>query len=274
MLDDDRRSIEKYARALEYQGFDVSITESVEEALDVVSRIEVSLAIIDLSIPTSIFETTSTDGGSKTGLAFAAHLGKIGQSFPVILLSHYYLEVEIDAESMSALGVTRVLGKDTSAAFLCRCVRRALDKSSYTPQSFIVHGHGKEVISELKEIIVGDLGWEEPIILKEKSSGGQTIIEKFEIYSTEAEVVFVLLTPDDIGSSRKTMGDDTFRARQNVLFELGYFFGRLHRKTGRIIVICQESIEIPSDLWGLEILQFKDSVRECLDEIKRETREI
>jgi len=39
----------------------------------------------------------------------------------------------------------------------------------------------------------------------------------------------VLLTPDDPGGLRSDKSDQRARARQNVLFELGYFVAKLGR---------------------------------------------
>ena len=39
------------------------------------------------------------------------------------------------------------------------------------------------------------------------------------------------------------------RARQNVVFEAGYFMGKLGRD--RVVIIAEKGIEIPSDLQGV-----------------------
>lgn len=58
----------------------------------------------------------------------------------------------------------------------------------------------------------------------------------------------VLLTPDDEGHA---VGHSSLkkRARQNVVFELGYFTGRLGR--GRVCAVFKEGVEIPSDYSGV-----------------------
>jgi predicted nucleotide-binding protein len=45
-----------------------------------------------------------------------------------------------------------------------------------------------------------------------------------------------------------------WRARQNVIFELGYFVGRLGR--GRACLLRKGDIEIPSDLFGVIYTDF------------------
>lgn len=41
------------------------------------------------------------------------------------------------------------------------------------------------------------------------------------------------------------------RARQNVIFELGFFLGVLGRESGRVILLYVNPLELPSDLSGL-----------------------
>lgn len=56
------------------------------------------------------------------------------------------------------------------------------------------------------------------------------IIESFEEEAEGVGLVFILLTSDDF------MDDTSVWARQNVIFELGYFIGKLGRKSGKVIV--------------------------------------
>ncbi|MBS1525004.1 MAG: nucleotide-binding protein, partial [Bacteroidetes bacterium] len=40
-----------------------------------------------------------------------------------------------------------------------------------------------------------------------------------------------------------------YRARQNVILELGYFFGKLGRR--KVCALCSSDIELPSDISGI-----------------------
>ncbi|ACA19281.1 nucleotide-binding protein-like protein containing TIR -like domain [Methylobacterium sp. 4-46] len=111
---------------------------------------------------------------------------------------------------------------------------------------FIVHGHDDAALQGLARFIE-KLGLE-AIVLKEQPDQGRTIIEKFEQSATDVGYAVVLLTPDDMGGAKTTEEQDT-RARQNVIFELGYFAGRLGR--GRVCLLKKGRIEIPSDLFGV-----------------------
>jgi predicted nucleotide-binding protein len=111
---------------------------------------------------------------------------------------------------------------------------------------FIVHGHDNGAREAVARFVQG-LGVA-PVILHEQPNAGRTIIEKFEHHANVGFAVIVL-TPDDVGGS----GDDTHnlkaRARQNVVFELGFFFGKLGRQN--VCALYSEGVELPSDIHGL-----------------------
>jgi predicted nucleotide-binding protein len=117
---------------------------------------------------------------------------------------------------------------------------------------FIVHGHDHQLKIEL-EVFLSRLGLT-PIVLHREVDGGKTIIEKFESNSDVA-FVFILLTPDDVvfAADQQAMDDSNrlkeFRARQNVIFEFGYFVAKLGRQ--RVCALHKGDVAIPSDLSGL-----------------------
>jgi Predicted nucleotide-binding protein containing TIR-like domain len=111
---------------------------------------------------------------------------------------------------------------------------------------FIVHGHDEGALHGLARFLE-KLNLE-VIILKEQPNQGRTIIEKYEASADEVAFAVVLLTPDDFGSAVNEAGQ-TQRARQNVIFELGYFAGKLGR--GRVCLLRKGNVEIPSDLFGV-----------------------
>jgi predicted nucleotide-binding protein len=120
---------------------------------------------------------------------------------------------------------------------------------------FIVHGRDeylKEMTARFLEKL--ELG---TIILHEKPDKGRTIIEKFEDHSSDATFAVILLTPDDVG--RLASENDASlspRARQNVIFEMGYFYGKLGR--GKVCALYR-GVEQPSDLHGVLYIPVDDS---------------
>lgn len=119
-------------------------------------------------------------------------------------------------------------------------------KGTFNNKVFIVHGHD----GELKERVARRLEQQgiEAIILSEQANRGKTIIEKLEAYS-DVHVAIALFTQDDLGASKEEKENEKYRARQNVVFEAGYFMGYLGREN--TIIIVDENVEIPGDLAGM-----------------------
>ena len=123
----------------------------------------------------------------------------------------------------------------------------AMPQSTYGNEVFIVHGHDDEA-KETVTRFVENFGIE-ATILHEQANRGQTIPEKFEEHAGEAGFAIILLTPDDVGAPKDERNNLKPRARQNVVLELGYFWGRLGR--GRVCVLHKGGVELPSDMQGL-----------------------
>lgn len=121
---------------------------------------------------------------------------------------------------------------------------------------FIVHGHDESMKYEVATFL-GSKNLH-PIILSDQRGKGRTIIEKFEEESSDAQFVIVLLSPDDFGG---IIRDDKQqlkpRARQNVIFELGYFIGKLGRQ--KVCILVKKEVEIPSDILGLGYISFANN---------------
>lgn len=134
---------------------------------------------------------------------------------------------------------------------------------------FIVHGHNGELKEKVARLI--EQQGITAIILSEQANKGRTIIEKMEDYG-DVQSAVCLFTADDEGNE-KTSGDSEPRARQNVVFETGYFMGRLGRK--KLIIIAENEVEMPSDLggvvytntanWQLELLNELDTIGYIID---------
>ncbi|ADB42928.1 TIR domain-containing protein [Spirosoma linguale] len=114
---------------------------------------------------------------------------------------------------------------------------------------FLVHGHNEEMKQSVARVLE-KLGFE-PVILHEQPSKGLTIIEKFSDYSNVSYAI-VLLSADDLAHSKHENDEKSrYRARQNVILELGYFLGKLGRNKVLTLFEASKNIEIPSDFSGV-----------------------
>jgi predicted nucleotide-binding protein len=138
--------------------------------------------------------------------------------------------------------------------------REVVAKTGSPPDSvFVVHGHDdaalRLVCSFLDELEI------KPIVLSQSFGQAQSLLQKFLQSSREARFAIVILAADDLGASRIQYESDgiadkalQFRARQNVILELGFFYGYLgwenvfvvDRKPSRVF----PNFERPSDLDG------------------------
>jgi len=129
---------------------------------------------------------------------------------------------------------------------------------------FIVHGHdigAREEVSRFVEKLKLN-----PIILKDKANQGRTTIEKFVQESSSSSFAIVLFTPDDIGFPKDKSDQAKPRARQNVIFELGYFISNLGRKN--VCVLYKEGVEILTDFVGVLYIPYDDKGAWKLDLVK------
>lgn len=119
---------------------------------------------------------------------------------------------------------------------------------------FIVHGHDDEMKFKITNYVSVELNLH-PVILNDCPNEGMTVIEKFEKYSEDISFAIILLSPDDVGG--KNIDDLKGRARQNVIFEFGYFVAKLGRKN--VCAVYRNEIEKPSDIDGVLYVPFDDN---------------
>jgi hypothetical protein len=131
---------------------------------------------------------------------------------------------------------------------------------------FIVHGHDEANLLRLEKLL--EKRWSlTPVILRDRASSGQTIIEKFEANARRCGFAFILITPDDqVGGTEGAV----YQARPNVVFELGWFYGRLGRD--RVCILYQTGTQIHSDLSGVLRIEFNRTIEESIGEIENELR--
>jgi predicted nucleotide-binding protein len=130
-----------------------------------------------------------------------------------------------------------------STAATSRPTTRALDLSKV----FVVHGHDSAPKAEVARFIEKlDL---EAVILHERPNKGRALITKFREEADGVGFAVVLMTPDDLGKAVTSEGEPKLRARQNVVFELGFFIGKLGPEC--VAALVKGDIEHPSDFDGV-----------------------
>jgi predicted nucleotide-binding protein len=184
----------------------------------------------------------------------------VGQSVVVIENDSFIMNIPADKDGI-VLEVLVTIGQAISegTAILSYRVASAVASNGDIPFDisstvFLVHGRNdglKETVARCIEKLGLNVS-----ILHEKSNEGRTIIEKFEDNTSVAFAV-VLMTADDRGGLHDAeYGEQLHRARQNVIFELGYFIGKIGRK--RVCALYEPLVEMPSDYHGVTYVEIDD----------------
>jgi len=271
LVEDDSFFALRVTEYLTDNGIPSYTVRSTQEALSLDLN-EFAAAIIDVMLPndpaTSGIPSEEARGGYLAGIALTRRFKGRIRDFPVILLS-----------SEIAGGEARRWAKENGHSFVSKFEDRSrlltalaklgLARTVERPRSFIVHGHDEALLLEMKDYIQNVLNWPRPVVLREQPSCGKTIIEKFEESAGIVDWVFVLLSPDDKAFDPKT-NDERRRARQNVLFELGFFYGLLGRHEGRVIALTKGHVEIPSDIHGVVWVDVSNGIRAAGEDIRKE----
>jgi len=268
-VDDDVYQTNLLADVLRCEGFEVAGAKDATAAkrLLTASAGEFSLVVVDVMMPPGEeFENlTAVQGGYRSGLLLARW---IRTTYPTLPVVGYSLDRSAEVAEWFENEAAGFYHKGVTRWAMVEVIKRLASGSKAQPKIFIVHGHDEASKLSLKDYLQNTLFLGMPVILHEQPSLGRTIIEKFEAEAENVDLVFVLLTPDDLLESAQ--GTSKYRGRQNVIFELGYFYGRLKRNRGKVILLVKGHVEIPSDLAGVVHIDISDGVLAAGEEIRRE----
>lgn len=271
-IDDEELTIQATKQFLEDNGHVVDVVNNSLLAMNLINSINFDLVLMDVMMPddSTLLTKSEIEGGKTTGIALARKLKKEHPALKIVGCSIVKDEKIINWFKDYCQGYISKGDIYINSRLLNKL--QSIVSGLNQPNIFIVHGHDSDLLNELKSFLQNNLKLPEPLILREQPSLGKTIIEKFEHYSEETDIVFVLLTPDDLIQNNNK--SDKRRARQNVLFELGYFYGKLQRNSGKIILISKGDIELPTDISGIIYLHTDNTIKSISEDIRNELKGI
>ncbi len=272
-VEDDPYYKARLRPALEVAGFRVLEALDARSAIDMLSdnNQRIDLVVLDVAMPHGgAFGDLPSKAGHETGLLLG---GWIHDRFPHIPILGFSLNTSREVQEWFSACGCGYFRKGTEEWTLINHIKRKLGMGHIRtkgPRIFIVHGHDERCVIQLRALLTKILASLEIVVLRELPGWGRTIIEKFEQTAETLDIVFVLLTPDDVAFSRTTPENQRNRARQNVIFELGYFYAKLQRSKGRVVVLCKGDVERPSDLTGIDYIDITSGLSAAADKIKQE----
>lgn len=130
---------------------------------------------------------------------------------------------------------------------------------------FIVHGRDEAKWRELKDILRSEFRLNPIVLLEQPDAGCKTVIEKFEHYAQTCTYAVAVFTPDD----QVTFDSESYvQARPNVIYELGWFCGKLGR--GSVMLLLKDGTSVFSDFGGIIQKRFTQNISEKVLEIRRD----
>ncbi len=225
--------------------------------------------------------------GLTVGLRYVARSDKGERdeslSLPSVRESGNQLEYSSLADLNPGDTVTRVVlvlnGKPISSAPISEEKQIPTYGAATPPQAditprqgkiFIVHGSNHTVRDEIKTYLIKDLSIPEDMIevLEMEPYKGRTLIEKFEDVASRCRFAIIILSGDDVLWIPPLNRER--RARQNVILELGFFWGRLGRQN--LALLVDSRIKRPSDIDGVGYIPITGDLARTKVELQKELK--
>jgi predicted nucleotide-binding protein len=276
ILVDDDYGTEALVEGLRFRGYDAVRVGSFAEAnqsLDTLSGSD--LVVLDIIMERPPGDRSNISGNSTSGMYLLRALREKTPALPILVFSATTDSDIID--SIKQIPHTSFYSKWNAsiAGFVAAISRIVGDASGMRKvKSFIVHGHDEAAKLALKNYLQNRLSFAEPTILHEQPNLGRTIIEKLEDHASDVDLVFVLLTPDDKMSKSVDSNENKRRARQNVIFELGFFLGTYGRLSGRVLLLHKGPLDLPSDLSGIIYIDISNGIESAGEAIRIEIQNV
>jgi CheY-like chemotaxis protein len=275
---DDDLAMDMLRDNLRFRGHEVERITSAQMAFDRIKDLgSADLLILDIIMAWPDGRPTLGLGGALTaGMEVLLEVRKRNENLPVIVYSAIQDAAVIT--TIEQLPHSSFISKweGPSIKELVGLVQRTLGIVSEPPPppAFIVHRHDENAKLALKNFLQNTLKLPEPVILHEQPNLGRTIMEKFEDFAATSSLVFVLLTPDDTVANADGTNDSKRRARQNVVFEMGYFLGVLGRRSGRVLLLFSGPLDMPSDISGLIYIDISGGIAAAGESIRKELQHV
>jgi predicted nucleotide-binding protein len=143
--------------------------------------------------------------------------------------------------------------------------KQAEESLRHRENIFVIHGRSEAKWRELKDIIKTEFRLNPIVLIEQPDAGCKTVIEKFEHYAQTCSYAIAVFTPDDEVTSDHEV---YLQARPNVIYEVGWFCGRLGRSGAMLLL--REGTSVFSDFGGIIQKRFTENISEKIIEIKRD----
>jgi len=246
--DDEEGYIRNLRPKLEGAGLEVISTNTPEEA---------KRALHDFRVDVAVFDVMYASAPGQPAIPSWLEVVKdpAFRSIPKVLITGFPEGHKFVRESQSELlGVVDFVDKATGLEAVLSAITKVIvgiykveaGGLEERPRVFVIHGHDELAKYQLT-VFLYQLRIA-PVLISDLAGEGRTIIEQIEKHR-DVRFAIATMTPDDIASPVHAPAQQSARARQNVIFEMGYFMGLLGRD--RVCVLKKDGVEVLSDFHGV-----------------------
>lgn len=268
ICDDNKHFIERLREGLsdvnaksENFHMDVDVATTPNACIDRIQDNVYDIIILDVCIKAEneIVQTNSelirNSLGSKIyGPELYKHIVKLNSTARVFVVSN--LKINDLRVIFNDADVEYFSKGDFSITQIVKCIKNYFDtnKKRIYNNVFIVYGHNTEMRKSVGNYIKSR-GLNSIDLLKQSSGGLQFIFDALNECVNTAECAVVLLSSEDICLDKENL-QMTFRARQNVIFEMGLFAGNLGKNKVIVLYEKNDKFEFPSDINGIFYIEY------------------
>lgn len=189
----------------------------------------------------------------QLGSNFWAWLNKIFSTYPYMILRIVRLR-----EFATTLGLRPEVPNAASALGVLPIQHVSLRSLPV----LVIHGHDRLALLELQNLLLTKFPNVVPRVMVSQQHGTLGMSEKFDRIAGDVWGAIALITPDDKGASTRDEEPDAMRARQNVVMEVGWAWGKLGRH--KCLLLKRGDVDLPSDLAGADVETFHKTPTECI----------
>lgn len=146
--------------------------------------------------------------------------------------------------------------QQSSVQQIAQCIKNYFDtgKERIYNNAFIVYGHNSEM-KDAVENFIKSRGLNSIDLFNTSTGGIQSVFDALSNCTNSAECAIILLSADDIVLNKDNL-KLSYRARQNVIFEMGLFAGHLGRNKVIVLYEKHNEFEFPSDISGVFYIEY------------------
>jgi CheY-like chemotaxis protein len=272
VVDDDPSAVSLLSRSLESVGCDVAVARAACTARKMFAgSAPFDIALVDLYIPDD--EAAQPDRIMR-GEELAHYIRQVSPRTRIVGVSAFFDRAPAGAVPglFSAFISKSDLVSSPTLVQLFETIDGVLEEEHRPCRIFLSHGHDVATLNEVRVEVAKLLPEADIRILEEAPPASGSLVDMFEAEVRRTDVAIVVLTADDVCTSRD--GTRGGRARQNVILELGYFLGKLDRKSGCVIIMRRGDVEMPSDLGGIRYIDITAGVGARVEELRAVFRQL